>query len=895
MHTKRILWSVVAIALLAAVSLLGFTLWQRNTQLDSSTYGLRVNGEAIAQTDLEEATQNLMQAYREAYVQQASGDFDQLLTGSAGGYYQLQIRYQAAQQLIERALIRQEARRRGIGLRRDEIDQAFQERFQRFLQRSNVTEAELRELFADPAKKRLTQQLLGIRDESVDALKERIRQEAEQNLLRTRLAEAVLGPQLSLASDAGKERWSTWLDELTMQSKIAFSDPLLNAYHLEQLVDRGKTTEERLRYLDEAIAAYQEIKAKQLSSDPNLDYYLAQLYNLRVNWSLQLEQELKAQAQKDQQAQEKLDRVQKQIESNRQKATQFFFNSGVNDERQFQTLLMADPNNPFYYYLYARFLLADRKDVTRALRWLKKALELDPRYVDAYVLLGDLNVFREHFVEAIDAYSTALPLAKDWEASGQPFRTADSRPASVQRKLAEAYLGLARQLEQFPQVGSEEQKASAISQADEWLQDLLRSLKETDPSYGTVLADLGDVEFLKGNYAQAQERYQQSLSYAKEKSVQAKLGQAYLRNQQLPEAQQAFQTVLQQDPTWAPAHLGLAQTYLAQGRQSDALQEYKLAFQQSAMLSYAERRQIALEAIQLAPDDAEIHLMLADFYLEQGVYQGAKDEYQIVLRFQPNSVAALKGFGKASQIRLEYEQALRSFQNALKQNPSPQEQVELYKLILEVARAVAGPGKPVGEEGQNALYQLAALYLNAGELDKGRNTLQELREKYPTYRRDDVASLVRQLTRLVGDTLPGQPVADQGHRIIAPGEGHPPYNSTPPTSGWHYAIPARWGIHESAIPDEVQLRNLAGGGVLIQYKPDLASAELQQLRTFVAELRKDEKYCKVILAPYERLDYAITLTAWNRIEKLRAFDVEELRIFIDAFIGKGPEVGEVTC
>lgn len=893
MLKKRFLFILGISTLLVIASVVGFTFWQRTTQLDPSTYALRVNGEAIAPTDLAEATQILMQAYREVYLQ-GGGDFDQLLSGSAGGYYQLQIRYQAAQQLIERALIRQEARRRGISLSRDEIEQTFQERYQRFLQRSNVTEAELRELFQDPAKKRLTQRLLDIRDESVEALKERIRQEAEQNLLRTHLAEAVLGPEVPLTSDAGKERWSTWLDELTMQSKIVFSDPLLNAYHLEQRVDRGKTTEERLRYLDEAMAAYEEIKARQLSSDPNLDYYLAQLYNLRVNWSLQLEQELKAQSQTNQQAQEKLDRVQKQIESNRQKATQFFFNSGVNDERQFQTLLMADPNNPFYYYLYARFLLAN-EEVARALRWLNKAIELDPKYVDAYVLLGDLNVFREHFLEAIDAYAQALPLAKDWEAIDQPFRTADSRPASVQRKLAEAYLGLARQLEQFPQLGSEEQKASAISQADEWLQDLFRSLKETDPSYAAVLADLGDVEFLKGNYAQAQERYQKSLSYAKEKSVQVKLGQVFLENQQLPEAEQAFQTVLQQDLTWAPAHLGLAQIRLAQGRQNDALQEYKLAFQQSETLSYTERRQIALDAIQLSPNDAGIHLMLADFYLEQGVFQGAKDEYQIVLELQPGSVAAHTGFGRASQIRLEYGQALRSFQNALKQNPSPQEQVELYQLILEVARAVAGPGKPVGEEGQDALYQLAALYLNAGELDKGRNTLQELREKYPTYRRDDVASLVQQLTRLVGDTLPGQPVADQGHRIIAPGEGHPPYNSTPPTSGWHYAIPARWGIHESTIPDEVQLRNLAGGGVLIQYKPDLASEELQQLRTFVAELRKDEKYCKILLAPYEQLDYAITLTAWNRIEKLSAFDPEELRTFIGAFIGKGPEVGEVSC
>ena len=893
MVTKRILWGVGAIALVTIVALVGFNIWKQNTEPDPSTYGIRVNGETISQLDLDEATQNLTRAYREIYVQ-GGGDFEQLLSGTTGAYYQLQIKYQAAQQLVERALIRQEARRRGLSVPRNQLEVASQERFESFLQEDHVTEEELRGLFQDPAKKRLTQRLLGLRDESVDQIKDRIRRETEQSLLSTQLAEAVLGQGVSLKSDEGKERWSQWLDAVKAQSKLVFSDPLLNAYHREKRVDQGKTLEERLRYLDEAIAAYEEIKAKQLAPDPDLGYFLAQLYNLRVNWGLQRAQELQ-QAQKDPQTQKKLSTLQQEISSNREKATQFFLSTGVNDEKQLQTLMMADPNNPFYYYLYARFLLAEREDVTRALRPLKRALELDPKYVDAYVLLGDLNVFREHFSEAIEAYRQALPLAKEMESSGQQFKSADSRPTVIQRKLAEAYLDLARQLEKYPQEGSEERRVSAISQADELLNELLKSTKEGDPAFAVVLADIGDVEVLKGDYGTAQERYQKSLAYAKDKTVQVKLGRAYLLHQQLPKAEEIFQAVLQQDPTWGSAHLGLAESYLIQNKKSDAMREYKLAFQQSEALTYAERRQMALEALQADPNDPEMRLLLADFYLEQGVFQGAKDEYKIVLKLQPKSIAAYMGLGRASLIRLEYDEALNDLQAALAQNPSPEEQVKIYQLILQVERGAAGPGNPVSEAGQNALYRLATLYLSSGELDKGRNSLQELREKYPTYRPSDVARLLQQLTRVVGDTLPGHPMTDQGHRIITPGEAHPPYNSTPPTSGWHYALPAHWGIHDSAIPDEVQLRNLAGGGVLIQYRPNLAIEELEQLRTFVADLRTDQKYCRVILAPYEGLEQAIVLTAWNRIDRLTKYDADQIRGFIDALITQGPEVSEVGC
>ncbi len=131
---------------------------------------------------------------------------------------------------------------------------------------------------------------------------------------------------------------------------------------------------------------------------------------------------------------------------------------------------------------------------------------------------------------------------------------------------------------------------------------------------------------------------------------------------------------------------------------------------------------------------------------------------------------------------------------------------------------------------------------------------------------------------------PGQGVADQGRAHIKLGESHPAYDSLPPTSGWHYADTAKWGIHEEPIEDELQIHNLEHGGIIIQYQPGIDQKTLEELKNIVSGYKT-----KVILAPYPKLDKKIALTAWTRIDKFEEFDEQRITNFIKAFINKGPE------
>ena len=130
---------------------------------------------------------------------------------------------------------------------------------------------------------------------------------------------------------------------------------------------------------------------------------------------------------------------------------------------------------------------------------------------------------------------------------------------------------------------------------------------------------------------------------------------------------------------------------------------------------------------------------------------------------------------------------------------------------------------------------------------------------------------------------PGEFVASLGNRHIAPMEmGLTQYTSEPPTSGPHFAAIARWGIHESPIPKELQVHNLEDGGVLVQYNCPLANEECKTLIEKLAQIVR--RYDHAILAPYPGISHKIALTAWSRIDKFNDFDEARIVRFIESYL-----------
>ncbi|MDP9365406.1 MAG: DUF3105 domain-containing protein [Chloroflexota bacterium] len=140
---------------------------------------------------------------------------------------------------------------------------------------------------------------------------------------------------------------------------------------------------------------------------------------------------------------------------------------------------------------------------------------------------------------------------------------------------------------------------------------------------------------------------------------------------------------------------------------------------------------------------------------------------------------------------------------------------------------------------------------------------------------------------LPGD--PGEVALPLSGEHIERGEAHPPYNSSPPTSGPHIgAEVAPWGVHGAPIEDEVQVHNLEHGGVMLQYA--CTCPEAVALLEAVADPATGYPNL-LIAAPYPEMEAEVALTAWGRIWTMEAEELteERVRAFVEAYVNQGPE------
>lgn len=129
---------------------------------------------------------------------------------------------------------------------------------------------------------------------------------------------------------------------------------------------------------------------------------------------------------------------------------------------------------------------------------------------------------------------------------------------------------------------------------------------------------------------------------------------------------------------------------------------------------------------------------------------------------------------------------------------------------------------------------------------------------------------------------PGEAFSVQGQEHIAVGATHEEYNSNLPTSGPHYAQPAKWGVYQSELPDEQVVHNLEHGGIWIAYK-DIP----EDTKTTLEEITKSG--LKIIMTPRAKNDAPITLASWGRVQKFESFDRQAILDFIRANTNKSPE------
>ena len=122
---------------------------------------------------------------------------------------------------------------------------------------------------------------------------------------------------------------------------------------------------------------------------------------------------------------------------------------------------------------------------------------------------------------------------------------------------------------------------------------------------------------------------------------------------------------------------------------------------------------------------------------------------------------------------------------------------------------------------------------------------------------------------------------DPGFLMHVLGEEGVEYTTDPPTSGPHQAGPDVAGVLVDPLSRPIQVGVLERGDVLLQHRPDLPADQLAELEALAGD--------RVVVAPNPDLDDAVVATAWLYKRTCDAVEVDALREFVDARVGKGPD------
>ncbi|MGQ9602480.1 MAG: peptidylprolyl isomerase [Candidatus Bipolaricaulia bacterium] len=834
-YGKFVIWAIAISFLLGALVI--FTPGKFNIARQGSPQSrvpaLIVNGEKITQGQFDEQYNNLLEYYRQLYTQSGLGSFDLQLKGPSGAVYQLRLKAGVLQDLIRRALLDQEAKRRGITVSKAEYEAALTKEVERqlsaILSYYQMSEDELRDRLAeqgrtiDDFKKDIRKQLEQHKDELVKQLQdeklratvvtalspsdEELRNYFEENkpefakpeMVRARhilVKVAQDAPEAEVAkararieeikkelaaganfaelarkysedegtaqkggdlgwfqrgqmvkefeeaafalkvgevseivrsqygfhiikledrkpattfeevkdqvrsayiSEKGQEQFDNWYQQIRAAAEVKIELPLLAAYMLEE-TDK-----------EAALAAYEKLAAEGKEKDLYLPYYIARLYEEKLREAEDRERELEGAPQPDEAA---LKAAAAEVANYRQKVLENLYktlDAARGEEELFKELLTYDEENPELHYSYGQFL-RDNGRADEALKQLDRALELKPDHLGALIFYGDIKLEKKSYDEAVAKYEQALALIRDQEQLKQ-----------VRTKLAQAYMA-----------------KQDYSRAE----GLLAKVLEVSPEDQQALTLMGDLLSSTGRHAESAAYYKKALQVAGLKpELQVKLGSAYLKAGKLKEASEAFEAVIKGQSYYvADAYLGLGDVHRAEGLTEKALADYKEGFKRSQYRTQL-REELGERILALDPEDTATRFDLAKTYQRDRAYDQAIAHYQELLKRQPDSFDAQQGLADSYFAKEDFANAKGAYKGALALTTDDTKRLLIYQKVLDSEEKLVGTGNKLGEDGLEALLEMAKLYLAQGKRDKAKEQLDRLEKEDPTWRAEEVAKL----------------------------------------------------------------------------------------------------------------------------------------------------------
>ena len=395
----------------------------------------------------------------------------------------------------------------------------------------------------------------------------------------------------------------------------------------------------------------------------------------------------------------------------------------------YRKMARAFPLDPQAHYLIGR-ILAEQNHPAEARAAFEKALQVAPGYVPALDRLVDLDL-TEHHVDTAAARVRAL-LAQD--------------PKSSAPWLLQAKVDLMR-------------NDSAATESD-----LLKAI-ELDPKGQAGTFELAQLYIATRRPAQAVERLTALTSQVQNQRALMLLGTLHSSLNEFEAARDDYERVLSFEPKCEPALNDLAYLY------SEHLGNLDLAYN------------LAKQARDAAPDDANAADTLGWILYRKGDYKGALDLVQECAQKQPENVTAQYHIGMIHYMRGEQDLAKQAFLHAValagagSQNATAEDaRRRLALLALDPARAdvsavadlhvrmQADPNDPI------VLLRLAAVEARTGASAEAAAHFEATRKLTPP-NPDTMLELAQLYAGPLHDPVAARALAKSAHDL-APNNGH---------------------------------------------------------------------------------------------------------------------------
>jgi tetratricopeptide (TPR) repeat protein len=314
----------------------------------------------------------------------------------------------------------------------------------------------------------------------------------------------------------------------------------------------------------------------------------------------------------------------------------------------------------------------------------RKALELNPNYVDAHHNLGVILEGWDKINEAIEHYRQAVELNPGYIKSRNNLGVA----LLTKDKTAEAieHFNIVLQIEpDFAKAHNNLGLAlSKQGKNNEAVEHYLKALS-IEPNSATAHLNLGDALLMQGKTEQAIKHFHKSLQINPEYAeAHNNLGGQLLNQGKIDEAVGHLNRALSINPELAEAHNNVGIISLQQGNLDAAITHFQDALRINPDFQLADnnlQRALAIRnnmgreaeniqnALKITPDDPELHYKMGNFYLGNRELSMAIAEFKSALALQPNYLAARNNLALAYAADRQYDQALTAFKKLVELDP----------------------------------------------------------------------------------------------------------------------------------------------------------------------------------------------------------------------------------